>query len=49
MHKEDKQVKQHVYRNDSNYLNNFISGVRNLWSTLTIFPRKGEGGGGVFE
>ena len=34
--KEDKQVKQHLYPNDSNYLNNFISDVRNLWNTLTI-------------
>ena len=27
----------------TNYLNKFISGVRNLWDTLTIFPRKGGG------
>ena len=31
-----------VHRNESNYLlNNFISDVRILWNTLTIFSGKG--------
>ena len=43
---ERKINKSNMFTIMTNFLNNFISDIRNLWNTLTTFPRKG---GGVFE